>query len=306
MKKGAALFLSLIVGTASGCDLLKELQEKLLGPGGSGAGEEEDSAEIREGIELYRAGQIDAARQRFETVVQKDPGSANAFYYLGLCYLSASGDAPDPSSPFAPEEQKGLDAFNRALSLNPRHVQAAIGIGDLYSRRVPSGKKRMASKTDPSQDPYPLALEAYQRALAIDPKLPEAQHHYARFRERVGELEEAERAYKAAAEAAATVPEIAPDYYIVYGRFLAGLSGRLPEAIDQYELALMFRGEDQGLQRDIAALYGRMGQEYFKNQQFSLAEQSLNKAYALFPDKRDPEAEKAAETLRQLKIMRGR
>jgi len=293
----------LLLGLTAGCDLVKQVQEKVTGGGSnlsSGAGA--SGSELKEAVELYRSGQIDSARQRFEALVVANPSSADAFYYLGLCRLAAVPETLPPASPPLPEEESSLEAFNRALSLNPRHAQAAIGIGDLYSRRVPPGKRRPPK--DPTTDPYTLALDGYNKALTIDPRLPEAQYHYARFLERVGDFPQAEQAYKTAAEAAATVPEIAPDYYVYYARFLAGRPGREQEAIDQYGLAKIYRGDDVSLQREIAALFARMGQSYFENKQYSLAEETLRKAYGLFPDKGDPEALKAEATLQELRAIR--
>jgi hypothetical protein len=302
MHKRAGWVLVLLLTVS--CDLVKQIQEKVTGgpgsssPSSAGAG----TSELKEAIELYRSGQIDSARQRFEALVAANPSSADGFYYLGLCRMAAVPETVPPASPPLPEEESTLEAFNRALSLNPRHAQAAIGIGDLYSRRVPPGRRRPAK--DPTTDPYSLALEAYNKALTIDPRLPEAQYHFARFLERVGDLQQAEQAYKTAAEAAATIPEMAPDYYIHYARFLAGRSGREQEAIDQYGLARIYRSEDISLQREIAALYARMGQGYFENNQYSLAEETLKKAYAMFPDKGDPEAQKAEATLQELRAIR--
>jgi hypothetical protein len=67
----------------------------------------------------------------------------------------------------------------------------------------------------------------------------------------------------------------------------------------------MFRQNDLELRAEIATLRVRTGQEYFDNEQYSLAEESLNRAYEMFPDKNHPEAQKAAEILEQLRTIRG-
>jgi tetratricopeptide (TPR) repeat protein len=151
-----------------------------------------------------------------------------------------------------------------------------------------------------------LAREAYQRAVTIDPKQPEAQRRYGRFLERLGQPEDAEAAYQAAVDAARADLDLAPVYYSAYGRFLASQPGRAEDAIDQLELAKMVRGEDPALQQEIAALYSRIGHEYFDDQHYSLAEQTLTKAYQMFPDKSDPEAQRTSSTLNRLRAIRGR
>jgi len=299
MKERALLVALLVAASASGCDFdfIKGLRRETAAPAG---GVDDAKAALQKGIEYYESGQIEPARQWFETLVLNNPSSADGFYYLGLCYLASSGSS-SPTTPLSPEEQQSLDAFHRALALNPRHGLAALSIGDLYSRRLPPSTRKMPK--DPPEA-YTLALDAYQKAIAIDPKLPEAQYRYARFNERVGNLVDAENGYRAAALAAATVPEIAPDYYTYYARFLATQPNRASDAIEQYGLAQMFRQDDKALQREVAVLYARVGQSYFDGKQYLLAEDALKKAYGMFPDKNDPEAQKAEATLQELRAIR--
>jgi tetratricopeptide (TPR) repeat protein len=292
----------LALGVTVGCDQIESLRVRLLG---SGTSESLESPEITEAKALYEAGQVQDALQRFEQITSADPTSEQGFYYLGLCCLSAAGEKVDSRAPFTELEQKSRDAFERALALNPRYTEAAIGMGDLYFRRAKQRPRRNRN-LESSEDPFQIALEAYERAIEIDPKHPDAQLHYALFLDRAGRGEDAERAHKAAVEAAATIPELAPDYYVAYGRFLAARRGRLQEAVDQYELARMFRQDDLEIQREIAIVHGRIGQGYFENEQYSLAEQSLSMAYGMFPDKNDAEAQKVAETLNELRGIRVR
>jgi tetratricopeptide (TPR) repeat protein len=290
------------LGFVSGCDRISELQDKLLGSNDSS---EQEPAELRDAKNSYEQGRIQDAIQRLEQYTAQEPTSAQGFYYLGLCYLSMAGQEVAGSSPLTPEEQKSLDAFQRAITLNPRYALAYIGIGDLYVRRVPARRPRRRKNEDPNEDPYELALASYQNAVTIDPMLPEAQMHYARFLQKVQNLEEAELAFKAAAEAAATIPEKAPDYYLAYGRFLVD-TDRLDEALDQYELAQMFRQGDLEIQRELAVAHARLGQKYFDAEQYSLAEQELTTASGMFPDPNDPEAQKASATMQQLRSIRRR
>lgn len=300
MRRVGILVALLACGLCPACDQIEALKTKLLGTGDS---RDQEPPELTEAKELLEGGQIDSAIQRLEHYTQANPASAQGFYYLGLCYLEAAGPVADATTPLTELELKSRDAFQRALSLNPRHALASVGLGDLYARRVTTRRRR---GVDPAEDPRRLSMEAYQNAVSIDPKLPESQLHYAQFLERLGQLDEAEQAYKAAADAAATIPEQAPDYYMTYGRFLASRQGRLQEAIDQYELAQMFRQDDLDIQREIAVAQARMGQEYFENEQYSLAEDTLGRAYDLFPDKNDPEALEAASTLQKLRGIRRR
>ena len=101
-------------------------------------------------------------------------------------------------------------------------------------------------------------------------------------------------------------PDIAPEYYAAYGRFLASQPDRAEEAINQLELAQMVRGDAPQLRQEIAELYSRIGHQYFEEKRYSLAEQTLTKAYQMFPDKSHPEAQRTSGTLNQLRAIRGR
>lgn len=285
-----------------GCDRIQALKDQLVGspPKQEGGAD----AELEAVKNLYGSGRYDEALSTVAAVIQSNPGSAEAFYYKGLCHLARAGVA-EPKAPLSEEEAASLEAFERALSINPRHAPSAIGIGDLFSRRVPA-RRRARAANDDSQDPYVLASAAYENAVGIDPKLPEAQQHYARFLERTGQLDLAESAYKASVEAAGVVPEIAPDYYLAYGRFLAGPRDRLDAALEQFQLALVFRADDPGIQQEMAIVYARVGIRHFEKQEYLLAEEALKKADPLFTDRSSPDAQKAASTLEQLRSIRRR
>lgn len=282
------------------CDRVNELKDRLLGSSTSGTDVNPELEAIRS---LYESGDYEGALQRIASATDSDPNLAEAYYYRGLCYLAKTGE-PDASAPLSPDEESSLEAFRRALSINPRHAPSNVGVGDLYARRVPARRRR--GNTENPDDPYVLALAAYQQAVTIDPTLPEAQHRFGLFLERAGQLDEAEQAYRAAAAAAAVVPETAPDYYLAYGKFLAGPADRLDEALDQFELAQMFRQDDLSIQQEMAMVHARIGLRHFEKQEYMLAQSELEDAVGMFPDPNIPEAQKATEALNQLRSIRRR
>jgi tetratricopeptide (TPR) repeat protein len=284
-----------------GCDRIQALKDQLTG---APKPEAEASAALEAIENLYLAARYDEALQAAAAYIQTNAGSAEAFYYKGLCHLARAGEA-DPRAPLSEEEASSLEAFERALSINPRHARSAIGIGDLYSRRVPARRRGRGASEDP-QDPYVLAISSYEKAVTIDPKLPEAQQHYARFLERVGQLDLADGAYRASVEAAAVVPEIAPDYYLAYGRFLAGPRDQLDAALEQFQLAQVFRQDDARIRQEIAIVHSRIGLRHLEKQEYLMAEEALKKADSLFTDRSSPEAQKTAAALEQLRTIRRR
>jgi len=302
MRKPIAPVCLFAIGLLSACDQIEELKDRFLPGDDSGS---EVASELAAAVELYEAGQARAAADRLEALIAVEPTHADPYYHLGRCYLALAGESTDPDAELSPEEQRSLDAFQTALTLNPRHAEASAGIGDLYARRVPEDARRRR-RSEAAQEAESIALEAYQRAVTIDPKQPEAQRRFATFLERVGRAEEAEAAHKAAVAAAQSNPDIAPEYYAAYGRFLAAQPDRAEEAINQLELAQMVRGDAPQLRQEIAELYSRIGHQYFEEKRYSVAEQTLTKAYQMFPDKSHPEAQKTSTTLNQLRAIRGR
>ncbi len=282
------------------CDRVNELKDRLLGSSTSGNDVNPELEAIRS---LYESGDYGGALQTIASATESDPNFAEAYYYRGLCYLAKAGE-PDARAPLSPDEESSLEAFRRALSINPRHAPSNVGVGDLYTRRVPTRRRR--GDTEDPEDPYVLALAAYRQAVTIDPTLPEAQHRFGLFLERTGQLDEAEQAHRAAAAAAAAVPETAPDYYLAYGRFLAGPADRLDEALDQFELAQMFRQDDLSIQQEMAVVHARIGLRHFEKQEYMLAQTELEVAVGMFPDPNIPEAHKATEALNQLRSIRRR
>ncbi|GMR22250.1 MAG: hypothetical protein BMS9Abin37_0586 [Acidobacteriota bacterium] len=285
------------------CDRVNELKDQLLGSSTSGNDVNPELEAIRS---LYDSGDYEGALQRIASATESDPNLAEAYYYRGLCYLAKAGEPgkSDASAPLSPDEESSLEAFRRALSINPRHAPSNVGIGDLYSRRVPARRRR--GKTEDPEDPYVLALAAYRQAVTIDPTLPEAQHRFGVFLERTGQLDEAEQAYRAAADTAAVVPETAPDYYVAYGKFLAGARDKQDEALDQFELAQMFRQDDLSIQQEMAIVHARIGLRHFDKQEYMLAQSELEVAVGMFPDPNIPEAQKATDALNQLRSIRRR
>lgn len=291
--------LALAIGLSS-CQQVQGLKESLLG-----GGEKVDTiAETSRAVEtLLGAGQLDAALAKATELRQQNPNAAEGFYWTGRVHLTRIPMEIEADADPTQDEIASVDSFERALTINPRHALSAVGLGDLFSRRVRSSKSPPGS--DDSESPYALTRAAYEKAVTIDPALPEAQRRLAEFHDRTGSTEQAETAYRAAIDAAATIPEIAPECYLAYGRFLA-VGRRLDEALDQFELAAMFRQDDAEIQVEMAKVQWRIGDGHMRKNQYSLAQVALEKADRLFPDPTIDEAQKTSQALARLESIRGR
>ena len=146
------------------CDRVSELKDKLLGSSTSGKDVNPELEAVRS---LYESRDYEGALRRIASMTESDPNLAEAYYYRGLCYLAKAGETGsiDASAPLSPDEESSLEAFRRALSINPRHAPSNVGLGDLYSRRVPA-RRRGGNSEDP-EDPYVLAITAYRQAVML-------------------------------------------------------------------------------------------------------------------------------------------
>ena len=98
--------------------------------------------------------------------------SSEASYKLGIAYLN---DA-------APNMQKALIEFSKAIEINPDNKEAHYALGHVYAQR---------------QD-YSKAIESFKKAIAIDPVYSEAHNYLGKGYEALGRDAEAILAYQEA------------------------------------------------------------------------------------------------------------
>ncbi len=137
---------------------------------------------IEEGVALQRAGKLQEAKSVFESVLSKDRRNAEVHYRLGLMYLTPALRDLDKAvehmeeaveiNPNNADYQYGLgaaygmeaqsagvfrqallaprvkSAFEKAVQLDPRHIEARIGLAQYYQRApgIMGGDKAKAWK----------------------------------------------------------------------------------------------------------------------------------------------------------------
>jgi eukaryotic-like serine/threonine-protein kinase len=102
--------------------------------------------------------QVQGPEQRQLASAGTSSPDAYLFYLKGLHFLDKRND---------PSVRQAKDYFERALDLDPAFARAWTGLGDTYSRLSALATLRAA-------DAYPQSRAAAERALQIDPDLPEA------------------------------------------------------------------------------------------------------------------------------------
>jgi eukaryotic-like serine/threonine-protein kinase len=121
--------------------------------------------------------------------------------------------------------KRGIDFFRQAIEINPRHALAYAGLADSYSMLVSYG-------ADSPRNAFPKALEAAEKAVALDSKLAEGHTSLAWVRFRTLDWAGAESEFRLALS-------LNPDYaqtHQWYANYLAAV-GRADEAISESKRA---------------------------------------------------------------------
>lgn len=167
------------------------------------------------------------AIQRFETSLRHRPGNAQAYYSIGLCYVSLR------------EPGKALPAFRAAIAADPAYGWPYKSLGDLH---------RQAGQL---QD----AAAQYERAIALDSTLVQAYGGLARVRIASGDLEGAASTLR---QAVAADPKYA-EGLVLLGTTLNQL-GRHGEAVAPLRSARDLDARDAEAQFRLAEAYLGAGQ----------------------------------------------
>lgn len=200
-----------------------------------------------------KAGNLDQAISALNNAVAADSRFALGYASLGEAYRLKNQVDPNPK--WIAQASASLD---RAVHLNDKLAGPYNSLGRLHT----------------ALGQYDLALQEFQRAVAINPRDPDVLIGMAAAYEHMSRVGEAEATYKKAIA-------LRPDYWDSYnslGNFY-DRQGKYPEAVAQYKRVIE-------LTPDNATAYSNLGAEYMSigdvasNQ---LAEQALKKSLQIAP-----------------------
>lgn len=244
-------------------------------------------AMFNEGIRLYKEGKVDEALSLFRKVVEINPKDGEAWIYIGTIFLTKN------------DHEGAIAAFEKGLAQSlPGSIAASgwVNLGIAYQL----GRKDSLK-----------AIEAYERAIAFKPDLPEA--HYNLILAHLSQKNFAE-AIKAGERAFATMgkplkPEqiqatfekalefLQRDYdkamellrsmaqqQLPRPEFYA-LMGQAYEGLKQYTRVALFYGQAAALAPQVARYLSDFGSALYQLKRWSEAVKVLEKAIAL--DNRD-------------------
>ncbi len=124
----------------------------------SAYGAEDIIKQKREADELFKQGEAEykkedyeAAIEKFERCLAKDPEKVVAQFNIGVCYTHLA--QPD----------KAIEAYRKALAIEPEYSDAYFNLGRIYHRR----------------DDYVEAIANYKKALEGDPYAPDVLYNCA-------------------------------------------------------------------------------------------------------------------------------
>ncbi len=176
-----------------------------------------------------KPGNLDQAVTALHDAVQTDPKFALGYASLGEAYRLKNQVDPNPRW-----IEQASAMLERAVQLNDHMPSSYVSLGHLHS----------------SLAKHDLALQEFQKALAINPRDADAIRGIAGAYERMGRVQDAEESYKKAIA-------LKPDYWDGYNS-LANFydrQSRYAEAVNQYRRVIE-------LTPDNPAAYNNLGAEY--------------------------------------------
>jgi serine/threonine-protein kinase len=197
-----------------------------------------------------KAGNLDQAVTALSEAVKTDPQFALGYSSLGEAYRLKNQVDPNPRW-----IEQSAAMLERSVQLDDRLPAAYVSLGRLHS----------------SLAKHDLALQEFQKALAINPRDSEAIKGMAGAYERMGRVQDAEESYKRAIA-------LRPDYWDGYnhlGTFYFQQK-RYAEAIGQFQKVVQ-------LTPDNAAAHSNLGAQYQNISDYAKAEEEFKKSVALAP-----------------------
>lgn len=167
------------------------------------------------GLVYYRQADYPRAIAPFESVLRDQPESTQARYLLGLCYFFTEryADAAQTLEPLWPRESANLN-YLYVMSIAANHAGRADLDQQATARLIEVGQNSAAfhlliGKAHMGREMFDRAMEEFQQAAHIDPKLPFVHYFLGTAYRRRNDFEAAKQEFL---KDIAIEPEVAYDY----------------------------------------------------------------------------------------------
>jgi len=300
-----ALSATALLILTSGCDKLPLPGKK--DPAPSAAPVAAAPRPIADGKALMDQGQFDAALAK----LQELPDDPVGLYYQGLIHVRRGAATPMPEAGFRDEDKLAAQCFEKAIAAKPEFAGAHFALAEMlfpYAQRrhaAPAAGKRRGPKPptpapdDPDASPERIA-RAYQAAVANDKTSKASLDALLRFSKEMKRPEAAEPVYL---EMLARDKESA-EPHVAYGDFLVNEKKDRLKAIEQYQLALVWKPQDLAPKEKICQIYVDWAAEHFAKDENANADARLRDAQKNLPSPDSPQAQRIRELQAKLAARR--
>jgi len=264
------------------------------------------------GVALFNAKSFDRAAAPLARALEQTPTDMNLRRMLAMTWLNT--DAYDKAADLLENDpgrrgQPSLQyAYGLALARSQRSAQAAKVFQQLLDEHGDTAELHvLLGQAHAQQGDFDSAIASFGRALALDPKVPDANAALGVIYFRQGKLEEAEKALRAelvahpgeplAQHTLAAVLEVQgqpeealsllrdvlkarPDFAdarYLFGKILLA-QGSAQEAAEQLEIAARIAPEDANIHYQLGRAYQRLGREDASREQFEIFQRLKDKS----------------------------
>lgn len=236
---------------------------------------------VQQGKALLDEGQLDAALAK----LQELPDDPVGLYYQGVIHVRKGSATPLPDTGFRDEDKLAVAALERAIAAKPEFAAAHFTLAEVLApytlkRYGPAASARRRAPRQPSPEPDDPDItpervaRAYQAAVAHDTTSQAPIDALLRFAREMKRPDDAEPAYRAMLER--DKESAAP--HVAYGDFLYREKNDPMQAIDQYQLALVWKPQDSMPKDRICDIYLDMAEAHYSKREWATAEARLKDA----------------------------
>lgn len=259
---------------------------------------------VQAGKALMDTGQLDEALAKLAEL----PDDPISLYYQGIIYVRKGLATPLPETGFRPEDKNAAVLLERAIAAKPEFAAAHFTLAGVLlpytEQRHGPGKRRPVRQPSPAPDDPDISPErvarAYQAAVQHDKtsRAPiDALIKYAREMKRPDDADVAYRELLLRDKESA-----AP--HVAYGDFLANEKKERLRAVEQYQLALVWKPDDLTPKDRICGVYVDWAQEHFDKGELASAEARLRDAQRFVTEPTGAQAQRLRELQGKLAALR--